>query len=61
MTRIEEELFLSLEKYYGKPRKNNKKMYKRRYQRECFICKYIRNKQAVYNRFFEFFEKYTSS
>tara|TARA_B110000971_G_C19933450_1_gene465143 strand:+ start:771 stop:956 length:186 start_codon:yes stop_codon:yes gene_type:complete len=61
MTRIDEELFLSLEKYYGKPRKNNKNMYKRRYQRECFICKYIRNKQAAYDRFFELFEKYTSS
>ena len=45
---IEEELFLSLAKYYGHPKK---------YRYEC--CIYIKDYQKSWNRFNELFDKYS--
>lgn len=57
---IEDELFVSLEKYYGLPKKNNKKRYKRKYRYECIICRYIEDYQKSWNRFNELFDKYSN-
>ena len=56
---IEEELFLSLEKYYGRLKKTLKKIYKRKYRYECCICRYIKDYQKSWNRFNELFDKYS--
>ena len=56
---IDEELFLSLEKYYGKPRKKNKIKYKKKYRHECFISKYVKNYIKSWDRFTEFYDKYS--
>ena len=56
---IEEDLFLSLEKYYGKPRRSNKSKYKKKYKYKCRVCKYIRDYKKSWDRFSELFEKYS--
>lgn len=55
---IETDIFLSLEKYYGKPRKTNKIKYKKRYNHECFISKYITNYFKSLERFGELYDRY---
>ena len=55
---IEDKLFLSLEKYYGKPIKKNKKKYRRRYRYECIMSKYIKNYKKSWDRFNELYNKY---
>ena len=55
---LEEELFLSLEKYYGKPKIKNRTKYKRKYRYTCFISKYISNYIKSWDRFSELFEKF---
>lgn len=55
---IEETIFLSLEKYYGKPKKNNRTNYNNKYRYKCRVCKYLKDYRKAWDRFSEFFDKY---
>ena len=56
---IEEELFLSLEKYYGSPTKNIRRKYEIGYKYKCRICIYIKNYQKSWSRFSELYAKHS--
>mgnify|MGYP004473720259 CR=1 FL=1 len=56
---IEDKLFRSLDKYYGRPDRTNKLKYRRGYRKKCCISKYVTDYQKSFDRFLELYNKHS--